>query len=55
MSFNDADAFAFSLAITLMAAIVIFRADDGTLSIVPAPEYDGDTAAIIREIDPFAP
>jgi hypothetical protein len=51
-----AHAFAFSLATTLMAAIVIFRAGDGTLSVVmPAGEYDGDAAAIVREIDPFAP
>ena len=55
MSFNDAHAFAFSLATTLMAVIVIFRAGDGTLSVSPANEYDGDTAAIIHEIDPFQP
>ncbi|MER8989803.1 hypothetical protein [Mesorhizobium sp. M0843] len=51
MSFADAHAFAFSL----MVAIVIFRAGDGTLSVVPANEYDGDDTAIISEIDPFAP
>lgn len=55
MSLADAHAFAFSLAATLMVAIVIFRAGDGTLSVVPANEYDGDDAAIIGEIDPFAP
>lgn len=55
MSLNDAHAFAFSLATTLMVAIVIFRAGDGTLSVVPANEYDGDIAAIVDEIDPFAP
>ena len=55
MSFNDAHAFAFSLATTLMAAIVIFRAGDGTLSVTPAAEYDGDDAAIVRELAPFAP
>jgi hypothetical protein len=54
MSFPDAHAFAFSLATTLMVAIVIFRAGDGTLSVVPTNEYDGDDAAIIGEIDPFA-
>ena len=36
MSFNDAHAFAFSLAVTLMAAIVIFRAGVGTISVIPA-------------------
>ena len=53
MSFPDAHAYAFSLATTLMAVIVIFRAGDGTLSVTPAAEYDGDEAAIVREIDPF--
>ncbi|MGH0223152.1 hypothetical protein NKY68_24270 [Sinorhizobium meliloti] len=55
MSLNDAHAFAFSLASTLMAALVIFQAGDGTLSVMPASEYDGDVAAIVHEIDPFAP
>ena len=55
MSLNDAHAFAFSLATTLMAAIVIFQAGDGTLSVAPASEYDGDASEIIQEIDPFAP
>jgi hypothetical protein len=44
MSFQTAHAFAFSLATTLMAAIVIFRAGDGTLSVTPASEYDGDAS-----------
>lgn len=55
MSLNDAHAFAFSLAATLMTAIVIFRAGDGTLSVTPAAEYDGDASEIVNEIDPFAP
>lgn len=55
MSLNDAHAFAISLATTLMAAIIIYQAGDGTLSVTPASEYDGDTAAIVYEIDPFAP
>ncbi|MBN8949788.1 MULTISPECIES: hypothetical protein [Hyphomicrobiales] len=54
MSLKQAHAFAFSLATTLMAAIVIFQAGDGTHSVMPASEYDGDTAAIVHEIDPFA-
>ncbi|WP_162853571.1 hypothetical protein [Novosphingobium sp. BW1] len=53
MSFDQAQAFAFSLAASLMVAIVIFRAGDGTLSVVPANEFDGD-AEIVAEIDPFA-
>ncbi len=54
MSFPDAHAYAFSLAATLMAVIVIFRAGDGTLSVVPASEFDGDESEIVNEIDPFA-
>jgi hypothetical protein len=55
MSFPDAHAYAFSLATTLMAVIIIFRAGDGTLSVTPANEFDGDETEIVTEIDPFAP
>ena len=55
MSLNDAHAFAFSLAVTLMVVIVVFQAGDGSHGVMPASEYDGDTAAIVHEIDPFAP
>lgn len=55
MSPQDAHAFAFSLATTLMAAIVIFKAGDGSLSVTPSAEYDGEPAAIVREVDPFSP
>ena len=54
MSLKDAQAFAFSLAASLMVAIVIFRAGDGSLSVMPANEFDGDEAQILAEIDPFA-
>jgi len=54
MSLKQAHAFAFSLATSLMAAIVIFQAGDGTHSVMPASEYDGDITAIVHEIDPFA-
>ena len=54
MSLNDAHAFAFSLATTLRAAIIIFQAGDGTLSVTPASEYDGSASEIVHEIDPFA-
>ena len=53
MSLTDAHAFAFSLATTLMAVIVIFRAGDGTHSVTPASEFDDD-AEVVAEIDPFA-
>ncbi len=55
MSLADAQAFAFSLAATLMVSIVIFRAGDGTHSVVPAPEFDGDEDDIVVELDPFTP
>ncbi|BAI96850.1 hypothetical protein Sj15T_13080 [Sphingobium sp. TA15] len=55
MSLADAHAFAFSLAATLMVSIVIFRAGDGTISVMLATEYDGDTSQIVHEVDPFAP
>jgi hypothetical protein len=55
MSLKEAHAFAFSLATTLMVVIVIFRAGDGTLSVSPANEYDGEPSMIVSEIDPFSP
>jgi hypothetical protein len=55
MSLSAAHAFALSLASTLMVSIVIFRAGDGTMGVMPATEYDGDEDAIIHELDPFAP
>ncbi|MCO5158287.1 MAG: hypothetical protein M9945_16320 [Aquamicrobium sp.] len=55
MSLADAHALAFSLASTLMVSIVIFRAGDGTMGVMPAAEYDGDDDTIVNEVDPFAP
>lgn len=55
MSLPDANAYAFSLAYTLMVSIVIFRAGDGTVGVMTAHEYDGEEDAIIEELDPFAP
>ena len=46
MSLPDANAYAFSLASTLMVSIVIFRAGDGTMAVMPFAEYDGDEDAI---------
>ncbi|MET4606903.1 hypothetical protein ABIB90_006406 [Bradyrhizobium sp. JR4.1] len=54
MSLNDAHASALSFATPLVAAIIIFQAGDGTRSAMPATEYDGDTAALVHEVDPFA-
>ena len=54
MTLAIANAYAASLASTLMVAIVIFRAGDGTMSVIPAAEYEGDEDSIVSEIDPFA-
>lgn len=54
MSLPDAQAFALSLAATLLVTIVIFRAGDGTMGVMPATEYDGDEDTIVHELDPFA-
>ena len=53
MSLDAAYAFANSLAGTLMVAIIIFRAGDGTLSVTPCNEFDGTVAEVdIVECDP---
>ena len=49
MSLPDANAYAFSLASTLMVSIVIFRAGDGTMAVMPFAEYDGDEDALQGE------
>jgi hypothetical protein len=54
MSLVDAQAFALSLANTLMTAIVIFKAGDGSLSVVLATEFDGDEIDVSNTYDPFA-
>jgi hypothetical protein len=54
MSLTIANAYAASLATTLMVSIIVFRAGDGTMGVMPATEYDGDEDSIISEIDPFA-
>ena len=54
MSLADAHAFALSLASTLIVPIVIFRAGDGTIGVMPTAEYAGDEDTIVNELDPFA-
>ena len=54
MSRKDAHAYAASLAATLMVAIVVFQAGDGTYAAVPADEIDGDEVVIVAEHDPWA-
>ena len=53
MSRKDAHAYAASLAATLMVAIVVFQAGDGSYGAVPADEIDGDEVVIVGEHDPF--
>ncbi len=53
MSRKDAHAYAASLAATLMVAIVVFQAGDGSFGAVPADEIDGDEVLVVGEIDPF--
>lgn len=53
MSRKDAHAYAASLAATLMVAIVVFQAGDGSYGAVPADEIDGDEVLVVGEIDPF--
>jgi hypothetical protein len=54
MSLTLTTAYAASLDDTLMGAIVVFRAGDGPMSVIPATEYDGDDDSIVSEIDPLA-
>ena len=53
MSLQEARPYAFNLALTLMVAIIIIRAGDGSVSVIPATEYDGDESVILCEYDPF--
>lgn len=51
MSLSTAQAFAWSLAKSLLTAIVLFRAGDGSFSVLPENEFDGDPAMIIHVYD----
>ena len=42
------------LAATLTVVIIVFRAGDGTMSVMPTSEYDGDEDSIVSEIDSFS-
>ncbi|MEH3118216.1 MAG: hypothetical protein PGN25_11685 [Methylorubrum populi] len=44
---------AFHLARTLMVCVVLFQADGG-YGAMPSDEFDGDSASVILEFDPFA-
>ncbi|OHT20080.1 hypothetical protein [Edaphosphingomonas haloaromaticamans] len=53
-SLNTVSAYAWSLARSLMVNIIVFRTEGGLFSAMPASEWDGDSASIVREFDPFA-
>lgn len=53
-SLKTAQAYAWSLARSLMVCIIVFRAENGMFGTMPATEWDGDPASIIHEFDPFA-
>ena len=52
MSLSLAREHAFSLAITLMTCVVLFRAGDG-FSAMPTAEFDGEPEAVVFEYDPY--
>jgi len=52
MSLKLAQAHAFSLAKTLMVCVVLIQTSDG-YGVMVAAEFDGDSAQIIHEYDPF--
>ena len=53
MSYNDATAFAASLAAMLIVSIVVFQAGDGTHAAMPSDDYDGDESLVALEFDPW--
>jgi hypothetical protein len=53
MSLSVAQFFGLNMARTMMSCIVIFRINEQLFGVAEAREYDGDSAAIVREYDPF--
>lgn len=52
-SLKTAQAYAWSLARSLMVCIIVFRAEDGMFGAMPATEWEGDPDHILAEFDPF--
>ena len=52
MSLPTAQAFAWSLATTLMTCIVLFRTAEGYAA-MPEAEFDGDPTTVIHAYDPY--
>ncbi|MCH4538721.1 hypothetical protein [Ochrobactrum sp. A-1] len=53
MSLTIANACGAILAATLRV-VIVFRAGDGRMSVMPTSEYDGAEDSIVSEIDPFS-
>ena len=54
MPLSLAQSYAWNLARTMMACIVIFKINEHIFGVAEAREYDGDPLSIVREYDPFA-
>ncbi|MBA8853507.1 hypothetical protein FHW20_004489 [Ochrobactrum intermedium] len=54
MSLTIANACGAIIAATLRVVIIVFRAGDGRMSVMPTSEYDGAEDSIVSEIDPFS-
>ena len=52
MSLPTAQAFAWSLATTLMTCIVLIRTAEGYAA-MPEAEFDGDPEVVVHEYSPF--
>lgn len=52
MSLSTAQALAWNLATTLMVCITLFKAGDGSFSVVPEAEFDGDPETVVHVYDP---
>lgn len=53
MSLSTAQAFAWSLASTLMVCVTLYRAGDG-FAALPSAEFDGDPDTVLCEYDPHS-
>ena len=53
MSLATAQAFALSLAVSLMTSIVLFRTELGGYGVLPTAEYDGPSDTVVHTYDPF--
>lgn len=54
MSLEIAQSHAWNLARTLMTCIVVVKIGNHLFGVLEAREFEGDTASIVHEDDPFA-